>query len=65
MEIHSDMAAVQMQNISESSEMLTDVLQSAALQATDIAGDLIAMNAEARIDIGQLETMGNAIDTYA
>ena len=65
MQIQSDMATYNAQSIAQSTEMLSDVLQMASAESTEVAGDLIAMGAEQRLDINQLETMGNAIDTYA
>lgn len=65
MQISADMMTYDSHSIAQSSEMLSDVLQMAAAESTEVAGDLIAMNAEQRIDINQLESMGNAVDTYA
>lgn len=55
---------MEVESISQSAQMLGDLLQVAAAQATEVASDLIAIGAEQTIDINQLETMGNVVDMY-
>lgn len=51
--------------ISSSIQSLTDVLQKASASHNDLADKLMKVAAQNTIDINQLETIGNVIDTYA
>ena len=51
--------------ISSSIQSLTDILQQATASHDDLADKLVKIAAQNTIDISQLDTIGNVVDTYA
>jgi hypothetical protein len=49
-------------NISQSIEAMSDILEMAAEQSTNLAEKLVKMNVENTIDVLKDEMIGNAID---